>query len=427
MVLFFNNDKEIKLNTIQILLVNKIIENNYARFVYFAEQGQLNLNFQDSCGNSLLHFAASYQNNDIVTWLLDRNVDPNQMNNENIVPLELYYAVETESFERLVSLTNRKTILKLTTYSDKLQRQLFWYAEHLIAQNRMSSLGKLLQAGFDINIRDLEGNGNTLLHKAAIYKKLEIMDYLIEKNAIPNIENNLGHVAQDYIEKPELISITNDLVDKLLNHEIDPFAIKKKSEEIILKAGGKILDWLPTIDLTSPRPLSEIIDRALVLNAMYQLCLKAPKNVIANWLLENDLIDNLSPDEYSILARYDDPITQNEMNFIYWLIEALWALVWVTKLIKNLPFDKAVGNELASLSPNLQLGEDGAKYLNRMQLRSFSELYEMRDLYYRLHWWVHHHQNDVPNDFFVRILIRRKALEWVLDCETDWDDVDLSC
>jgi ankyrin repeat protein len=305
MFLFFNNDKEIKLNTIQISLVNKIIENNLAEFVYFAEQGKLNLNFQDSCGNSLLHFAASCQNNDIVNLLLDKNVDPNQVNNENVVPLELYYAVETKAFERLASLTNRKTILKLTSYSDKLQRQLFWYAEHIIAQNRISSLEKLLQAGFDINIRDLEDNGNTLLHKAAIYKNLEIMNYLIEKNAIPNIENNVGHIAQDYIEKPELIVISTDLVDKPLNHEIDPFAIKKKSEEIILKAGGKILDWLPTIDLTTPRPLSEIIDRALVLNAIYQLCLKAPKNVIANWLSENDLIDNLSPDEYSLLTRYD--------------------------------------------------------------------------------------------------------------------------
>ena len=134
MVLFFNNDKEIKLNTIQILLVNKIIENNYAEFIYFAEQGKLNLNFQDSCGNTLLHFAASYQNIDIINWLLDRNVDPNQVNNEDCVPLELYYAVETEAFERLVSLTNRKIILKLTSYSNKLQRQLFWYAEHLIAE-----------------------------------------------------------------------------------------------------------------------------------------------------------------------------------------------------------------------------------------------------------------------------------------------------
>jgi len=427
MVLFFNQDKENKLNTIQILLVNKIIENNYAEFVYFAEQGKLDLNFQDSCGNSLLHFAASYQNDAIVNWLLDRNVDPNLVNSENLVPLELYYAFETEVFERLVSLTNRKIILKLTTYSDDMQRQLFWYAEYLIAQNRICSLEKLLQAGFDINIRDLEDNGNTLLHKAAIYKNLEIMNYLIEKNAIPNIENNTGYIAQDYIEKPELIVINNDLVDKSLNHDIDPLAIKKRSEEMILKAGGKILDGLPTIELTTLRSLSEIIDRALVLNAMHQLSLKAPKYVIADWLSENDLIESVSPDEYSLLTQYDDPLTQSEVNFTYWLIEALWALVWVTKLIKNLPFDKAVGDELASLSPNLQVGEDRAKYINCMQLRTYSELYEMRDLYYRLHWWVHHHQNDTPKDFFARILLRRKALEWVLDCDTDWDEVDLSC
>lgn len=427
MVLFFNNDKEIKLNTIQILLVNKIIENNYAKFKYFAEQGKLNLNFQDSCGNTLLHFAASYQNSDIINWLLDRNVDPNLVNNEDCVPLELYYGVETEAFERLVSLTNLKVILKLTSCSNKLQRQLFWYAEHLIAKNRIDSLAKLLQAGFDINIRDLEDNGNTLLHKAAIYQKFEMMIYLIEKNAIPNVENNAGHVAQDYIEKPELIVINNDLVDKSSNHDIDSFAIKKRSEEIILKAGGEILDWLPIIDLTTPRTLSQIIDRALVLNAMYQLCIKAPKHVIANWLSENNLIDDLSPYEYSLLSQYDEPLTEGELNYIYWLIEALWALVWVTKLIKNLPFDTAVGDELASLSPNLQLGEDEAKYINCMQLRSYSELYEMRDLYYRLHWWVHHYRNNIPNEFFARILLRRKALEWVLNCESDWDEVDLSC
>ena len=70
----------------------------------------MNLDFQDSCGNSLLHFAASYQNHDIVNWLLDRNVDANQVNNDNMVPLELFYAIETKAFERLVSLTNRKTM-----------------------------------------------------------------------------------------------------------------------------------------------------------------------------------------------------------------------------------------------------------------------------------------------------------------------------
>ena len=427
MVLFFNNDKEIKLNTIQILLVNKIIENNYAKFKYFAEQGKLNLNFQDSCGNTLLHFATSYQNIDIINWLLDKNVDPNLVNNEDCVPLESFYAVETEAFERLVPLTNRKTILKLTSYGNKLQRQLFWYADHLIAENRIAPLEKLLQAGFDINIRDLEDNGNTLLHKAAIYKKFEIMNYLIEKNAIPNVENNAGHVAQDYIEKPELIVINNGLVDKSSNHDIDSFAIKKRSEEIILKAGGKILNWLPIIEITTPRTLPHIIDRALVLNAMYQLCIKAPKYVIANWLSENNLIDNLSPHEYSILSRYDDPLTESEFNYIYWLLEALWALAWATKLIKSIPFETDVGDELASLSPNLQLGEDGFKYINYMQLRSYSELYEMCDLYYRLHWWVHHYQDTIPNEFYARILLRRKALEWVLNSETDWDEIDLSC
>jgi hypothetical protein len=43
---------------------------------------------------------------------------------------------------------------------------------------------------------------------------------------------------------------------------------------------------------------------------------------------------------------------------------------------------------MASLCPNLQINEDGAKFKLRMQLRSYAELYAMRDLSYRFHWWT---------------------------------------
>ncbi len=81
------------------------------------------------------------------------------------------------------------------------------------------------------------------------------------------------------------------------------------------------------------------------------------------------------------------------------------------------------------LSPNLQLNEDGSKYQNAMHLRSVGSIYAMMDLYYRLHWWVNHamRANQSTGDvLFDVVKERRKALEWILDRNTVWDQMDLS-
>lgn len=65
-----------------------------------------------------------------------------------------------------------------------------------------------------------------------------------------------------------------------------------------------------------------------------------------------------------------------------------------------------------------------------MRLRSYRSLYEMRDLYYRLHWWVNNarktNESTCDVDFNI-VLQRRKALEWILNPDYEWDTIDLSC
>ncbi len=214
------------------------------------------------------------------------------------------------------------------------------------------------------------------------------------------------------------------------NGMINPTEIKKKSEEIILNAGGQILDGLPIIEITEPRTQFEVANRALVLNAMFQLHLNAPKFYIEKWIDKNGLSNELSPMESSILNSSMNKLTQEEDGYLYWSLEALWALVWAMNLIEDLPFNKPVGNELAHLSPNIQLNETGSKYLDNMRLRHLCSLYDMRDLYYRLHWWVNNASKlgestgDVNFDI---ILERRKALEWILNRTYQWDNVNLNC
>ena len=113
---------------------------------------------------------------------------------------------------------------------------------------------------------------------------------------------------------------------------------------------------------------------------------------------------------------------------MYWYIEALWAMLWATGLIKEMPFDRGVEDFMAGLCPNLQRNEDGTQLRQQMKLRPYAELYAMRDLSYRFHWWTRDAQlkGEATGDVRIDIVMeRRKALEWILDGKVDWDNVPL--
>ncbi len=212
------------------------------------------------------------------------------------------------------------------------------------------------------------------------------------------------------------------------NETINPQEVKIQSEKIILNAGGEILDWLPVIELSSSRSTDEVINRALILNAMYQLHLNAPKHYIVEWIEKNSLCLDLSPKESAILNTTGE-LTKNDHLELYWSLEALWALLWATNLISDLPFTQQVGDILAILSPDVQNNEDGYKYKSTMHLKPINSLHRMLDLYYRLHWWLNKAQidrKDTSNIILEVIKERRKALEWILSTDTTWDDIDLS-
>jgi hypothetical protein len=145
---------------------------------------------------------------------------------------------------------------------------------------------------------------------------------------------------------------------------IDPLEVKKRSESAIIRAGGKICDWLPVIEMTKPRDLKAVVDRALVLNALLQLYFGAPPPYIAQWLEREALQSALSPKEKLLLAKPTASLTKQEKSDLYWYIEALWAVLWATELISEMPFDCGVQNSMASLCPNLRGNEDGTKLVN---------------------------------------------------------------
>jgi hypothetical protein len=210
---------------------------------------------------------------------------------------------------------------------------------------------------------------------------------------------------------------------------IDHQVVKRDSEAIILRHGGQICDWLPCLDpRRRPRDVKAIARRALVLNAMLQISLEAPVEIVRKWIADNYLDSDLATSERILLQKNNGQLTRQEQINLYWNLEALWALAWAGGLVDNLPFNQRVGDNLASLCPNLRRNEDGSKLLDRMRLRPHDQLFRMLDLYYRLHWWTRNAEltgrstGDVSHDI---IMERRKALEWVMNADEDWDHVEM--
>ena len=205
-----------------------------------------------------------------------------------------------------------------------------------------------------------------------------------------------------------------------------PQGVKAESERVIKALGGKICDWLPVIERGEMRSAAEVADRALALHAMIEIAFGAPTEVIAAWIRENKLDAALSRQEQGMLARKREQLSEEELSSLGWSMEALWALVWAGGLIEALRVEKPIGNNLASLLPNIQRNEDASSFRSRFALRPAEEIHAMLDLYYRAHWYARDGRlNGYPTGAFDldRIMERRRALEWLSDRTlADWAD-----
>lgn len=215
----------------------------------------------------------------------------------------------------------------------------------------------------------------------------------------------------------------------MANENINPAQVKAHSEQIILQAGGRVCDWLPIIERQHPRGQADLIGRALVLNALVNIAFNAPISVIRDWIDANGLSPHLSLSERDLLRKQNADLSEQQTADLGWSVEAVWALMWAGGLIPDLPVDTHVADHMVTLVPDLQQNEDGAKFTQKMRLRPYAELYQMLDLYYRAHWFTEdgringYDTGSISSDI---VMERRKALEWLLDSSTGWDDISMN-
>ncbi|MEP6931649.1 MAG: DUF4272 domain-containing protein [Flavobacterium sp.] len=204
--------------------------------------------------------------------------------------------------------------------------------------------------------------------------------------------------------------------------------IKDDNDKIINQRGYVVNNWLPILDTPNLRTLEEIKGRMSVMNALINIAFEAPVFIIKNWIEDHDLSQFLSDSEKEILDKENEDLTQFEINSLRWYLESLWALMWATNMIPGLEAEEYIGDNMASLLPNLENGDNNSKINDLKTLKSEIEICTILDYYYRLHWYcVDERLNGRESKLNEGLVYeRRKSLEWIYNQENDWDNVEIS-
>jgi Domain of unknown function (DUF4272) len=204
-------------------------------------------------------------------------------------------------------------------------------------------------------------------------------------------------------------------------------AIKAANDKLILEQGYRINEWLPVLDDPKIRSLEDIKGRISIMNAVINIAFEAPTHEIKKWIIKHKLTKYLSESEQLIIDKPNDHLNNFELNSITWYLESLWALMWVVQMIETLDVQVPVSDNMAKLLPDLEQEEGNEKIENIECLRPELEIYTMLDYYYRLHWYVTDSRiNGVKIKLTEGVVYeRRKALEWVLNRDCDWDSVEM--
>lgn len=210
--------------------------------------------------------------------------------------------------------------------------------------------------------------------------------------------------------------------------KIKPEEIKVRNTKQLRSLGIEVIEHLPYLDNPEFREPEQIARRMMILTALFQLHLEAPKDVIKKWLEENRLIAYLSEEELKYLETEYSELPEQTQIDIYWFVEAIWTFAWIGGLHNNLTLNTGVEDSLASLIPNIAKNEPAKKFITEFKLRNQVEIFEMLDKFYRAHWYARN--NDLTGkksdkvDLDI-IMERRKALEFTVYKEFDWNEISL--
>jgi hypothetical protein len=204
-----------------------------------------------------------------------------------------------------------------------------------------------------------------------------------------------------------------------------PILAKTKSHEFLKSHSVEINESLPLIEVLeelNPQNVQSVASRIIVLSHVIRVGYGANAEQMKKSLEKFSLFKHASIQEQNLLSRLEH--TQQEKVNATWQTECVQSLAWCLGLVELNPF-RLCDDNLASHFPEPFTDPDN--FISTATLRPFDEIYQQVDLHYRLHWAARNARLSGRKTKLVEGLIseRRKALDWVIGVEANWDEIPL--
>lgn len=204
---------------------------------------------------------------------------------------------------------------------------------------------------------------------------------------------------------------------------IDPEVVKCESIRLIRLWGLPVNEHLPTLETEeelSPQSAADVARRCMVIIHVVGIGFGGNTRKLREAVEKYGLMDSASARERDMLMR-DDHSEQEKID-AQWLIECMQSFAWCLGLAPLDPF-KECADDLASKFPDPYT--DPSHFIQSAMLRPFEEIYQQADIHYRLHW-ASRNARVSGSAFPIQeglLQERRRALDWVIGVEGDWDEV----
>lgn len=239
---------------------------------------------------------------------------------------------------------------------------------------------------------------------------------------------------------------------------ITPEARKEKSIAYLKEKGIPYFRYLPTIESSNDvnlKSLDNVCKRAATCLFSTQIACdvrddgdyEKSKLIFGGLVKLFGLEDELFPIEKRI---FNNDFSRQDILDVVWTYECYWMLLWALGIIdteevitpdKICDSKKAIAifqefmmpiiNHNFSKSKNFKLLSDTTfeNFKKAAHFRDVEEILDMLDLYYRYHWACVQHRIDHGKTEFIIdeeiVLERRRALEWLISDEFDWNNIRL--
>ena len=172
---------------------------------------------------------------------------------------------------------------------------------------------------------------------------------------------------------------------------------------------------VPNYEEPYARSAEEVASRAIILHCVVATGYDVDSLPIVEWLKEERLWDNASPNERKFLCAKSR--TEKELSDARWRQEAEWALLWLIGKVDSLGLP-VTQCDTARLVDEIMpgLGDSTIEFLSCAQLRHPSLILSEVDRIYNLHCYIRgslRNGDSLPSDLIYDVLYQRHyAFDW---------------